>query len=163
MAKKKLRGNAYLLGRMESENRSIYDELMAGRISSVRQAALLAGLKSPPSPLNGLKREWKKARAADHKEFLGWVRHGRGLPPSGRSRATAIPVTGPDGHLLPDVIDSIYRIMRTRKLKLGDAKVEMGLSRYDCRMSQALEKTARPKPEVLRALEPWLHKNKAHL
>ena len=58
---------------------------------------------------------------------------------------------------------SVIRIMRIRMLKLGDAKVEMGLSRYDYRMSQALERTAQPRPEVLRALEPWLHKNKAHL
>jgi hypothetical protein len=39
----------------------------------------------------------------------------------------------------------------------------MGLSRYDYRMSEAIKRKVPPKPEVLRALEPWLRKNKASL
>ena len=161
MAKKKLRGNAYLLGRLEREHRSIYDELMGGRIASVRQAALLAGLKSPPSPLNGLKREWKKASAADHKEFLGWVRRGRGVASTTTpaARSSPEPITGTDGRLLPEVVERMVCVMALKGLKRAGASADAGLAAYDYRFPRALDRKEETAPEVVRAIESWLLRN----
>jgi hypothetical protein len=158
MVKKKIRDNSYYEKVLKRDHRAIYDDLMAGRIPSMRQALLLAGLKRPPSPLNGLKREWKKAVLADRRKFFEWVRHESGRSSKGSPVTPPVPrpITGPDGRLLPEVVDRVRCVMGIRSMKMGGACTEMGLAVHDYRLPRALDRVARTEEDVVRAIESWL-------
>jgi hypothetical protein len=167
MAKKKLRRNDYYLDRLRKENSAINDELEAGRIPSVRQALLLAGLKRPPSPLNGLKREWGKASPTERRRFINWLLHEKGLRIKSPPAAPVVPepITGSDGHLRPEVVDRVRCAMAIRCLKMSDLAKELGFSGNDYRLPSALRRNIRPHADVVREIESWLSKNPlpAHL
>jgi len=57
--------SAYLNGRLKRDQPASYKALEDGRIPSVRQAAVAARLIHLPARLDALKREWKKATAAE--------------------------------------------------------------------------------------------------
>lgn len=167
MAKKKVRDNGYLVERLKRDHPSIYDDLVAGRIPSVRQAALLAGLTRKPSPLNGLKREWKKSSVADRRKFFESVRHemGRSSKSSPLTPPLPHPIIGPDGRLLPEIVDRVRCVMGIRSMKMGGACTEMGLAVHDYRLPRALDRVDEVAEEVVRAIESWLLRNPlpAHL
>lgn len=62
-----------------------------------------------PSRLDALKREWARASSAERAAFVAWA---KGML-SPRPTVVSLPVvlTGPDGTLLPEVIDRIKAIM----------------------------------------------------
>lgn len=66
----KKRDAAYWRGRLEREYPEIAAELDSGTIPSVRAAAIQAGLIRASTPLDELRRAWRKATAAEKEGFI---------------------------------------------------------------------------------------------
>jgi hypothetical protein len=67
------RDAAYWRRRIERDHPEIAERLRKGEITSVRAAAIEAGLIHEPSPLLELRRAWRKASAADRAAFMADV------------------------------------------------------------------------------------------
>lgn len=72
-------GNAadYLAARLKRDHDAIFQRLAAGEFSSVRQAAIAAGIVKVPSVLEKLRKLWAKATEADRRAFMDEVGNGR--------------------------------------------------------------------------------------
>ena len=70
-------GSAYLLRRLARLGDDWIDRYEAGEFTSVRQAALAAGIVKVPSVLDQLRKLWAKASEADRRTFMDEVTHGR--------------------------------------------------------------------------------------
>jgi hypothetical protein len=72
-------GNAadYLAARLKRDHDEIFQRLAAGEFSSVRQAAIAAGIVKVPSVLDRLRKLWAKASEADRITFMEEIGHGR--------------------------------------------------------------------------------------
>jgi hypothetical protein len=70
-------GSAYLLRRLARLGDDWMDRYEAGEFSSVRQAAIAAGIVKVPSVLDKLRTLWAKATEADRRTFMDEVSHGR--------------------------------------------------------------------------------------
>jgi len=149
----KERGAKYYRDRLRAENPAIYADILAGKIS-VRAAAILAGLVIKPTRADALVREWKRASAAERKEFVSRVKPSGG----GKTSATA-PITDPSGRLIPAVIAFIKDRLRKDRKTPGYLLSKIGKhSNHDIRMSRALKGDKLP-PEFLADLESWLRRN----
>jgi hypothetical protein len=74
MAKKTKGDDAPDLHRLKAEFPEIHAALAAGKIPSLRQALVLAGLKPERSRLEKLKNSWAKASDAERESFLAWLK-----------------------------------------------------------------------------------------
>jgi hypothetical protein len=70
-------GSAYLLRRLARLGDDWIDRYEAGEFTSVRQAAIAAGIVKVPSVLEQLRKFWKKASDADRRTFMDEVSRGR--------------------------------------------------------------------------------------
>ena len=68
---------AYLTARLKRDHDAIFQRLAAGEFTSVRQAAIAAGIVKVPSVLDQLRKIWAKATEADRRTFMDEVGHGR--------------------------------------------------------------------------------------
>lgn len=113
-----------------------------------------------PTRLDALKREWAKASPAERAEFVSWA-EGR-LPP--RPAGSPLPgsLIGPDGFLLPEVIDRIEAIMVTPgpfgpgKSQHGRIMSAMGYQRSSTRLANALLRRGKPDSDFLDRLRAWI-------
>ena len=73
------KGNAadYLTARLKRDHGEIFQRLAAGEFTSVRQAAIAAGIVKVPSVLDQLRKLWAKATDADRRTFMDEVTDGR--------------------------------------------------------------------------------------
>ena len=67
----------YLTARLKRDHDAIFQRLAAGEFTSVRQAAIAAGIVKVPSVLDQLRKLWAKASEADRRTFMDEVTHGR--------------------------------------------------------------------------------------
>ncbi len=67
----------YLAARLKRDHDEIFQRLAAGEFSSVRQAAIAAGIVKVPSVLDRLRKLWAKASDADRRTFMEEVTDGR--------------------------------------------------------------------------------------
>jgi hypothetical protein len=67
----------YLTARLKRDHDAIFQRLAAGQFSSVRQAAIAAGIVKVPSVLDQLRKLWTKASEADRRTFMDEVSRGR--------------------------------------------------------------------------------------
>lgn len=149
------RDSSYFKARLKREYPKVYSDLLAGRHKSVRAAAIEARLVKPPSRLDALKREWKRASLADKKAFVAWAMPH--LSPSG-SPVPLPAITDSRGHLLVTVVDFLERQMKSRKITAGQIMKEMGFSNYDWRLAHALKRLEPLAHVVCDKLAPWLVK-----
>ena len=72
-------GNAadYLTARLKRDHDEIFERLAAGEFTSVRQAAIAAGIVKVASVLEQLRKVWAKASEADRRTFMDEVSNGR--------------------------------------------------------------------------------------
>lgn len=63
---------AYTLRRLKKQRPDLFKMVVAGELSA-NAAAIKAGFRKEPAPLDILTRTWKKATAADRKQFLQWL------------------------------------------------------------------------------------------
>jgi hypothetical protein len=148
----KKRDAAYYRKRLKRDHAVIFRALADGRLPSVRQAAAAAGLIHLPTPLDVLKREWKKATASEQAAFDSWR---AGLPKAGGPPTIA----DATGKLTPEGAKFLSDWMRPRKIRAGQIMLELGLSNYDWRLDAAIQRGYPLKDEVLKLLGPWMRKN----
>lgn len=147
------RDSDYYRSRLKKEFPAIYDDLRAGRIKSVRQAAATAGLIHLPGRVTALKREWKRASPRQRKQFLEWVRSsGVGLKP------TASAIVDSSGRLKPRVVTVLMDWTKQNRVTPGRIMKDMGFSNFDYRLAQALKGTTGLPRDVADKLAQWMAK-----
>jgi hypothetical protein len=74
-SKRPHRGNslAWTLDRLAREHKALYAQVLAGKLSA-NQAAIKAGFRKPPTPLDQIKKLWRKLSAKDRAEFKRWAK-----------------------------------------------------------------------------------------
>jgi hypothetical protein len=173
MAKKMKRDNKYYLERLKVEHPAIYADLSAGKYPSTRQAFIDAGYRKDPALLTKLKGMWKRADAAEQREFLRWLGLGGSTSvgaPSASSRHAPRPTATSSGTssaprtLTRAEIAQIDAIMASRKLTTGAVMTELGFDPLDGSLGMAM-RTYEPRriknAALLSALEKWLEKHKS--
>ena len=60
----------YLARRIARDRPDILERMKAGDFRSVRQAAIAAGIITPPTPLDDLRRAWRKATEGERRQFF---------------------------------------------------------------------------------------------
>jgi hypothetical protein len=75
---------AYTLDRLQRDAPELYQQVLAKKLSA-NQAAIKAGFRKPPIPVQQLQRLWAKLSAAERQSFLEWV---DALPGRSTSRAS---------------------------------------------------------------------------
>lgn len=153
----KKRDAAYYQRRLKAEHPSIYADLRAGRIASTRQAAAKAELIRLPTRLTALKREWKRAKGKERREFLEWLRTEVASGTNGTSPQESL--LDSTGHLKLSAADRVWRQMRSLQLKKSEMYVQMGLKAYDWRVIGVLQRERKPTPQILEAISAWLAAN----
>jgi hypothetical protein len=152
MPKTKKRDSAYYLKRLQKEHPHIHAELVAGKLPSVRAAAIKAGLIHLPRPLTLLMREWKKASIKERREFMDWIAGTTATSPSPPG------LVDRDGQLSAAAIRKIEAAMAVGRMRHGDVMEELGYSRLDPRlgMAMAARKPWKPDKKFLNRLESFL-------
>ena len=152
-AMSKKRDSAYFEARLKRDFLKIFNDLRAGKIKSVRQAAAAAaaGLIHLPTRVDALKREWKRASVREKNEFVAWTKG-----PKAASAAHSMPIIDAAGHLKPAVIRFISGWTRDKRITPGKIMKEIGFSNFDYTLSHALRLGAPIRSAVIPPLESWL-------
>ncbi|MDW9365060.1 hypothetical protein GOA99_28090 [Sinorhizobium meliloti] len=164
MAKKTKGDDAPDLHRLKAEFPEIHAALAAGKIPSLRQALVLAGLKPERSRLEKLKNSWAKASDAERESFLAWLKTKSTLPapaaapPDARPQPAETPIAN-GRYLLPSAIAEIRTIMARRGLKPDDVMAELGFPPDGRPLARALTRNASLRLSVIAGLEAWLRRN----
>jgi hypothetical protein len=153
----KKRDSDYFVGRLKAEHPAIYDDLRAGRIKSVRQAAAKAGLIHLPTRVDALKREWKRASPSQRQAFLTWVKVSRVGLKRKPAKAPRVAIDG-SGRLTPDAIAFIRKWTSDRSVRPGQIMKQIGESNFDYTLAAAL-KGGRLRDEVHTSLTAWLNRH----
>ncbi|MGF6173259.1 hypothetical protein [Ensifer sp. 4252] len=164
MSKKPKRDNAHYEQRLKAEFPDIYGDVLAGRISSLRKALVIAGLKPQRTRLEKLKNSWAKATPGERDGFLTWLAISGVLPVVAPvSTTAAVPYPIPAGapiasgrYLLPSTITRIKAIMAKHRQKPDDVMREMGFLSDGQSLARALAKNASLRLAVIAGLEAWL-------
>ena len=168
MAKKTKGDDAPNLHRLKAEFPEIHAALATGKIPSLRQALVLAGLKPERSRLEKLKNSWAKATNAERDAFLAWLAATGSRPPT--SAPSSLPRSSPNPpsahtpiasgrYLLPSAIAEIRTIMARRGLKPDDVMAELGFPPDGRPLARALTRNASLRLSVIAGLEAWLSRN----
>jgi hypothetical protein len=162
MAKKTKGDDAPDLHRLKAEFPEIHAALAAGKIPSLRQALVLAGLKPERSRLEKLKNSWAKASDAERESFLAWLKSKGTLPATAPPDAAPQPAETPIAsgrYLLPSAIAEIRTIMARRGLKPDDVMAELDFPPDGRPLARALTRNASLRLSVIAGLEAWLRRN----
>lgn len=144
------RDSKYYRKRLERDHPVIFRDLVAGKYRSIRQAAAAAGLIHLPTRLQNLKREWKRATAAERRAFIAWA---KSTLPASSSTAR---IASSDGRLTPRAIDFLKDWLKRNRLKPGNVMQAIGGSNHDYRMFEALN-SGKPLPtDVVTRLSDWM-------
>lgn len=140
--------------RLMRDHPAIYANLIAGKYQTVTEAAVAAGLKTPRTRLHELKNAWNKSGNSERRDFLAWPA-ATGAMPGG-----APPTTISSGrYLLPATVARINHIRAKRGITTGDIMGEMGFSKLDASLGNALLNGHGLRPTIIAALEKWLTAN----
>lgn len=75
---KNRRDSSYLAARLKRDHPEIAKRVEAGEFKSMRAAAIEAGIVRPPTPLDTLRRAWRKASEGERRAFAREALHGIG-------------------------------------------------------------------------------------
>jgi len=154
MAKKQKRDKAYYEERLIRDHPAIYADLVDGKYRTVTEAAAAADLKKPRTRLHELKNAWSKSSNSERKDFLAWLTKTGALPTGTPSTSIS---TG--RYLLPATVARINYIKTKRGMTTGDIMGEMGFSKLDASLGNALLNGHGLRLKVIEALEKWLTAN----
>jgi hypothetical protein len=150
----KKRDSAYYRGRLAKDHPAIFAEVVAGRLS-VRAASAKAGLIHLPTRLDALKREWKRSKLAQKRDFLIWVK----AEEAGVRARSAPPIADSAGHLRPDVAKFLSDWVTTNRSKPGRIMKQIGFPVFDWTLAHAINHRGALRKEVIDKLAPWVVKN----
>jgi hypothetical protein len=158
MAKKIDRSSTYYLERLQREHPKIHSDWMAGKYPSINAARRAAGMITGRTRLHELKNAWAKASPAERRQFLSWATSTT-AGSTVRSPAPSRPIAV-DQQIEPWAAKRIDEIMTKRNMKLGAIMDELGYSRLDASLGNALKNGTRIRPGMVTALEKWLSDNR---
>jgi hypothetical protein len=159
MTKQQKRDRAYYEERLIRDHPAIYAELINGKYQTVTEAAIAARLKKPRTRLLELKNAWSKSTHSEQTDFLAWLTT-IGALASGTPGAGTLPATISSGrYLLPATMGRITQIKTKRGMTTGDIMGEMGFSKLDASLGNALLNGHGLRLKVIEALEKWLTAN----
>lgn len=148
------RDSAYYEDRLRRDYPLIHAQLRAGRLKSVRAAAIAAGLIRQPTTLDALKRAWKNASASERRDFLRGLRAG---PKRSRSKArTGADLVDVRGCFTSDTSTELRDAMGRRGLKMGELMTELGLKTLNASIATAIHGGVKLNPDTLNRLAAWL-------
>jgi len=151
---KQKRDRAYYEERLIRDYPVIYADLINGKYQTVTEAAIAAGLKTPRTRLHELKNAWSKSGNSERRDFLAWLA-AMGALPTGTPQTSI--TTG--RYLLPATAARINQIKTKRGMTTGDIMGEMGFSKLDASLGNALLNGHGLRLKVIEALEKWLIAN----
>lgn len=154
---KQKRDNAYYLRVVEKKHPAIYAQYLAGGFKSASAAILAAGVRQRPKQIHALLRAWKKATATERTGFLssiGATAVGTALSmPASSGPAT---IADAENRLTSSGRRRIEEIMTGRGIKMGTVMDELGRSRLDASIGNAMNHGHRLKPDLVVALQAWV-------
>jgi hypothetical protein len=150
----KKRDANYFKKRLKLEFPVIHAEYRDGKLKSVREAAIKAGLVKNPTRVDALKREWKGATLSERREFVVWIK----ASIARSSSKTRVPIVTATGRLAPSVASFLSGWLESRKVRAGQIMKQMGFSNFDYRLSEAIG-GAPISNEIVPALTRWLARN----
>ena len=150
----KKRDRKYYERRVERDFPAIHSAYRAGKLKSVREAAIKAGLVRKPSRADALKREWKKASPSEKREFLIWIKAGSVRASSG-AKTSIVDTTG---RLTPPVASHLRNWLKTYKITGGQIMKRIGFKNRDSRLAAAIN-GAPLSAEIVPKLAYWLARN----
>jgi hypothetical protein len=146
----------------------IYSDFIAGRITSLRLALELAGLRQERTRLQKLKNSWGKASAKERDDFILWLAAnnevdfaatGHGMPKDDSLQKQARQPIANGRYLLPVTTARIEAIMTRRGMTPSDIMQEIGFGAHDRSLLKAMARKAALRLKVIAALEHWLLEN----
>lgn len=140
----------------------VFGDLRAGRIASPAEAFRIAGLKRPRTRLHELKNAWSKATPDDQKAFLRWLKAATPAPATA-THSLSGSALAVDGQLTEEAKRDIAAILSSRKIRMGEAMKEMGLSPLNASLGMALLRGTHVLPDLLHRLERWVAENSKHV
>lgn len=155
------RDATYLRERIRKSNPAIFEQLERGELPSVNEAARMAGIIKPDTPLKQLRRAWRKVDAKDRERFLqeqieaGAPIFEASIDPA-LSAGSAADFVGRDGKLTAAAIYRLWDAMIARNVSPADVMAEIGRSRNDYTFREALNRSTKPRPELVEGLLGWL-------
>ncbi|EHK53635.1 hypothetical protein MAXJ12_29380 [Mesorhizobium alhagi CCNWXJ12-2] len=161
MPKPQKRDRAYFERRLRNEFPAIYADFLAGKFGTINAAAKAAGLIKSPSGLEALQRAWKRASPTERKQFIAGLRSAAGKPSPVAARPR--PAVTPDRYVLDWAKKRILEIMAKQGLSETDVMRELGPEPSNTSLWRAIGSKRGPTriaPELARALEKWLDKNR---
>ena len=151
---KKKRDAAYYRARLAKEFPAIFAEIGPGGLS-VRAASAKAGLIHLPTRVDALKREWKRSKLAQKRDFLIWVK----AEEAGVRATSAPPIADSAGHLRPDAAKFLSDWVTTNRSKPGRIMKQIGFRVFDWTLAHAIDHRGSLRKEVIDKLGPWMMKN----
>jgi hypothetical protein len=148
---KKKRDAAYYKRRLARDYPAIFAEIRPGGLS-VRAASVKARLIHLPTRVDALKREWKKANTAEHREFVLWAK----ALEAGAGGAPVPPITDPAGHLLPHAARFLAEWVKRNRSKPGRIMKQIGFRVFDWRLAHAIDHGGVLPQKVIDKLNPWM-------
>jgi hypothetical protein len=156
-----IRDSGYLKDRLKRDFPTYYRGLMDGKYRTINAACRAARMTTAPTPLQILKREWKKATKVERDSFLAEIGAVISSRPTVKSSKVITPlcITAVDGRLLPAVAKILAEWLSTNKARPARIMEQMGLNVYDYTLSQAIKSNGVPSSEIPGPLTGWLAKN----
>jgi hypothetical protein len=150
------RDSAYYEGRLRRDRPAIWKAYKAGAHKSVREACIAAGFIRPPGRLGVLKREWRRATPAERRQFLEWAKTGSHEAGKKVPTPSPRPIADADGCLSPHVVAFLKTWIGAHRYKAAWIMQDIGLSRSDYTLNQAIFGGTRLREAVIPKLAKWL-------
>ncbi|SMC76472.1 hypothetical protein [Rhizobium sp. RU36D] len=104
------------------------------------------------TPLQKLRKAWKRADASERAEFLEWLTESGAID---STNASFVPVSS-GRYLRPDAVRRIREVMVARRLNPGDVMGELGFDPEDPSLHRAMTRSYGLRLVIIEALEKWL-------
>jgi len=164
---KQKRDNEYYLKRLRQERPDVHADFEAGRFKNLSEALVKSGIRKKRTSLDALKAAWGKASATERNAFKALIGC---APPTATSAPASPPVhvksprnattAKPGKGRLPVALkDAVTKIMKLRRLKLGQVMREIGRNPLDGSLGMALNKDTLVEDSMIAELEAWVTKN----
>lgn len=108
------------------------------------------------TPLQKLRKAWKRADPSERAEFLLWLRDSGALEGEYAPEQDATVPVSSGRYLRPDAVRRIREVMTSRRLNPGDVMGELGFDPEDPSLHRAMTRSYGLRLVIIEALEKWL-------
>lgn len=150
------RDTAYYLEQVEKRHPAVYAQYRAGHFKSAAAAVLAAGVRQPPQQIHALKRAWRKASAAERREFVDWLKATMPRKSAAAPLPTSISIATADNRLTEDAKKRFRALFPAGPIESAPIMRAIGQSPHNVSLSGAVLHNETLQPDVIKALEVWL-------